>query len=37
VLNIRLNKTERAGFFHSVAAVESLMEDCKGMDLDLKD
>jgi len=37
VLNIRLNKTEREGFLHSVAAVEGLMEDCKGMDADLKD
>ncbi|MBL1430877.1 MAG: malate dehydrogenase [Robiginitomaculum sp.] len=37
VLNIRLNKTEREGFLHSVAAVESLMEDCKGMDADLID
>jgi hypothetical protein len=34
---LRLNKTEREGFLHSVAAVESLMEDCKGMDPDLKD
>jgi len=37
VLNIRLNKTEREGFLHSVAAVEGLMEDCKGMDKDLID
>ncbi len=37
VVNIRLNKQEREGFLNSVAAVEGLMEDCKGMDADLVD
>jgi len=37
VLNIRLNKTERAGFLNSVAAVEGLMADCTKMDPDLAD
>ena len=35
VLNIRLNKVERAGFLNSVAAVEGLMADCTKMDPDL--
>ncbi len=37
VLNIRLNKTERAMFLNSVAAVEGLMADCTKMDPDLAD
>ncbi len=37
VVNIRLNKTEREAFMASVTAVEGLMEDCRGMDADLKD
>ncbi|PHR57608.1 MAG: malate dehydrogenase [Robiginitomaculum sp.] len=37
VVNIRLNKKEREEFMSSVAAVESLMDDCRGMDPDLKD
>lgn len=37
VVNIRLNKAEREMFMSSVKAVEGLMEDCKGMDADLKD
>lgn len=37
VINIRLNKAEREMFMSSVKAVEGLMENCKGMDADLKD
>lgn len=37
VLNIRLNKVERAMFLNSVAAVEGLMADCTKMDPDLAD
>ncbi len=37
VLNIRLNKSERAMFLHSVDAVKGLMADCTKMDADLAD
>ncbi|MCF6219788.1 MAG: malate dehydrogenase [Robiginitomaculum sp.] len=37
VMNIRLNRKERAAFLTSVAAVEKLMADCKVMDPDLAD
>ncbi len=37
VMNIRLNRKERAAFLTSVAAVEKLMADCKVMDPDLND
>ncbi|MCF6275491.1 MAG: malate dehydrogenase [Robiginitomaculum sp.] len=37
IMNIRLNRKERAAFLTSVAAVEKLMADCKVMDPDLND
>lgn len=37
VMNIRLNRKERAAFLTSVVAVEKLMADCTKMDPDLAD